>query len=279
MVNSSSPVFIPNSEVKILPSKSVGQEYRILISLPMNYAESNDKYPVIYVLDADMVFGWVTDLVRSAASLRALGFLSSDPLPLHVPNLIVAGIGYPTMWYEQPKLWWSLRTRDLTPTQNPDDARVIELEGTSGGNAEKFLGFMRDELMPYVNSNYRTDPEDSTIVGHSGGGLFALYVLFHQPETFRRYVVSSPSLWWDKKVTFEHEREYASKHTELPAKVFLSVGSLERQMMGNLKELVEILEHRKYIGLEWESHIFEDEGHISVFGTAICRGISSVFSK
>jgi hypothetical protein len=78
---------------------------------------------------------------------------------------------------------------------------------------------------------------------------------------------------------FEYEREYASKHTELPAKLFLSVGSLEKQMVSNLKELVEILEQRKYRGLEWESHVFEDEGHISVWGTAICRGISSVFSK
>jgi len=197
------PISITNSEARTLYSKSVGQEYRILIALPMNYAESNDRYPVLYVLDADMVFGFITELVRSAASVRALGILSSDPFPLYVPNLILVGISYPTSWYEQPKLWWSVRTRDLTPTQNPDDARGLGLEGTFGGNAGKFLRFMRNELMPMVNSNYRTDPEDSTIVGHSGGGLFALYVLFHQPETFRRYVVSSPSLWWDKKVTFK----------------------------------------------------------------------------
>jgi hypothetical protein len=197
-----------------------------------------------------------------------------------VPNLIVAGIDYPTTVRDQPKLWWSLRNRDLTPTQNPDDARALGMEGTFGGNAEKFLRFMRDELMPHVNSNYRTDSEDSTIVGHSCGGLFALYVLFHQPETFKRYVALSPALWWDKKVTFEYEREYASKHIEIPAKLFLSVGSVEpASTVSDLKELVEILAQRKHKGLEWESHIFEDEGHMSVIGTAICRGISSVFSK
>jgi predicted alpha/beta superfamily hydrolase len=273
------PVSIPNSEVRTLHSKSVDQEYRILIALPMNYAESNDRYPVLYMLDADMVFGWITDLVRSAASTRELGILSSDPFPLYLPNPIIAGIGYPITWFDQPKLWWSIRTRDLTPTPNADDARGLGMEGTSGGNAEKFFRFMRDELMPYVDLNYRTDPNDSTIVGHSGGGLFALYVLFHQPETFKRYVASSPSLWWDKNVIFEIEREYASKHTELPAKLFLSVGSLEKQMASNLKELVKILKRRNYVGLEWESHIFEDEGHFSVGGPAICRGISSVFSK
>jgi len=56
MAKSPFPVFIPNSEVKKLTSKSISQEYRILVALPMNYAESNDKYPVIYVLDADMAF-------------------------------------------------------------------------------------------------------------------------------------------------------------------------------------------------------------------------------
>jgi len=273
------PVSIPNSEVRTLYSKSVGQEYRILIALPMNYAENNDNYPVIYVLDADMAFAWVTDLVRGAASLRAVEPLSSYPLARYVPDLVVVGIGYPATWYDQPKVWWSLRTRDLTPTPNADNARALGMEGTSGGNAPKFLRFMRNELMPYVNSNYRTNSKDSTIVGHSGGGLFALYVLFHQPKTFRRYVVSSPSLWWDNKVTFEYEREYASEHSELPAKLFMSVGSLEKQMVTNLKELVKILDQRKYVGLEWESRIFEDEGHISVYGTAICRGITSVFSK
>jgi hypothetical protein len=78
---------------------------------------------------------------------------------------------------------------------------------------------------------------------------------------------------------FEYEREYASKHDELPAKLWLSAGSLESTIASDVKKLVEVLEQRKYRGLEWESHVFEDEGHISVWGTAICRGISSVFSK
>jgi hypothetical protein len=279
MVSNSSPVFIQNSEVQTLYSKSVGQEYRILTALPKDYAESNDRYPVLYVLDADMAFATVTDMVRSAPWGRALGILGSNPFYRYVPSLIVVGIGYPVTWFDQPRLWWSLRTRDQTPTENLDDALGLRMEGTSGGNAGKFLRFMGDELIPHVNSKYRTDTNNSTIVGHSGGGLFALYVLFNQPETFNRYVASSPSLWWDKKVMFEYEREYASTHTELPAKLWLSAGSLEATIASDLKRLVEILEQRKYRGLEWESRVFEDEDHISVWGTAICRGISSVFSR
>ena len=269
------PISIPNSEVRTLSSKSVGQEYRILISLPMNYAESNDKYPVLYVLDADLLFGWITDQVRFIVSFRG------SPIFPNIPDAIVAGISYPNTVFDQPKLWASLRARDMTPTKSSEDKA---LGGASGG-AEKFLRFVRDELMPYVNSNYRADAEDATIAGASFGGLFALYVLFHEPDTFRRYVASSPSLWWDKKVMFEYEHEYASKHTELPAKLFLSVGSLEEResatahMTSNLKEFAKILKLRKYVGLEWESHVFKDEGHVSAQGTAIIKGISSVFSE
>jgi len=273
------PVSIPNSEVRTLYSKSVGQEYRILVSLPSypNYAECSERYPVLYVLDPNILFGWVTDLVRYSAFLRAVEYPTSGFVP---PNLIVVGIGYPATLDREPKLAFGLRLRDLTPTNDSDMDKVW---GGQSGGAENFLRFMRDELTPCINSNYRTDPTDSTIVGHSIGGLFALYVLFHEPDTFRRYVASSPSLWWDKKVTFEYEREHASKHTELPAKLFLSAGATEEHegghMTSNLKEFAEILRQRNYVGLELESHIFADEGHLSVQGAAACKGISSVFSK
>jgi predicted alpha/beta superfamily hydrolase len=275
------PVSIPNSEVRTLSSKSVGQEYNILVSLPSypNYAESNERYPVLYVLDPNMLFGWIAALVRESALLSAVGYPTAGFVP---PNLIVVGIGYPMTLYRQPKLAFSLRTRDQTPTNVPDMDKVW---GGPSGGAKNFLRFIRDELMPCINSNYRTDPTDSTIVGHSFGGLFALYVLFHEPDAFRRYVASSPSLWWDKKVTFEYEREYASKHTELSARLFLSAGATEEleyeeaHMTSNLKEFAEILRQRNYVGLDWKSHIFEDEGHLSVEGAAVCKGISSVFSK
>jgi len=273
------PVSIPNSEVRAQYSKSVGQEYRILISLPMNYAKSNGRFPVLYVLDPDLIFGWVTDWVRAASFLRALGPKATTDSIVNVPDLIVVGIGYPLAVAEQPRLHWGLRCRDLTPTKMSEDKPW----GGSTGGAPRFLRFIRDELMPCVNSNYRTGPEDSAIVGHSAGGLFALYVLFHEPEAFRRYVASSPFLWWDHKVTFTYEQEYANKHADLTAKLFLSAGTLEEldgfHMTSNLKEFARILKKRKYRSLELKSHIFEDEAHMSVIGTAICKGITSVFSK
>jgi uncharacterized protein len=267
------PIVVPNSEIRSLTSSSVDQEYRILVSLPTNNAESDEKCPVLYVLDPGLLFGCITDIARTA---RSIGQLFGP----EVPNFLVVGIDYPSATLDQPELRMKLRQRDMTPTKSLDD---IEMEAWSGG-AEDFLRFIRNELMPCINSNYWTDPEDATIIGGSFGGLFALYVLFHQPDTFRRYVALSPSLDWDKKVTFKHERDYARDHDELPSKLFLSTGTQEGGeedgpvILANFKELVTILGQRNYKGLEWESSIYEGEGHMGAAYSGLCKGILSVFS-
>lgn len=52
-------------------------------------------------------------------------------------------------------------------------------------------------------------------------------MLFQHPDIFNRYKISSPSLWWDNGVTFEFKKKYSEKHSDLPARVFLSVGDVE----------------------------------------------------
>ena len=165
------------------------------------------------------------------------------------------------------------RLQDLTPTQTE--------AGT--GKAEEFLRFIQKDLIPYVDANYRTEPTDRTIVGQSLAGLFSLYALFHAPETFNRYVVSSPSLWWDNRVAFEYEEEFAREHSELPVKLFLSVGELEEQewpgigMVSNVQDLHKKLEDRNYAGLEMHMVLLEDETHSSVFPSAFTKGLKTVF--
>jgi len=49
-------VTIPNTEVRMLRSSNVGQEYKLFISLPEGYHESDDRYPVLYITDANWLF-------------------------------------------------------------------------------------------------------------------------------------------------------------------------------------------------------------------------------
>ena len=248
---------IPLTEVRSLQSSTIDRDYTIYVALPVSYSsKTSDTYPVVYLLDADLWFGAVTDPTRL---LHWEGEL---------PELIVVGIGYGISWSD-PDEFQRLRNIDLTPTS-------VETSPGSGG-AEEFLRFIQEELFPFINSNYRTKPVDRTVAGLSDGALFSLYTLFHSPETFNRYIAVSPHLAWDDRVIFQYEDRFAKKNAELPAKLFLAVGSLDRDFAFDLRDFHMRLEGRSYADLELFMVEIEEETHLSVFPGAFSRGLRTVF--
>jgi len=146
------------------------------------------------------------------------------------------------------------------------------------GGAPKFLEFIREELIPFVESRYRVSPTDRALIGHSRGGLFALYTLFHHPETFTRYLVSSPSNRWDDNILFRYEQAFSDSHGNLDARVFMSFGSLENEVsIANMHKMKSLLLSRAYPNLELETHLFEDENHGSVSPGAYSRGLRALY--
>ncbi|WP_338273873.1 alpha/beta hydrolase [Corallococcus caeni] len=107
----------------------------------------------------------------------------------HIPEMIVVGVPNTTD-----------RTRDLTPpfsrTERVDDGRRLSEVSPTAGHADTFLRFLTEELAPHVEARYRTQPY-RILVGHSHGGLFAMHVLTHKPESFNAYVALSPSVHWN----------------------------------------------------------------------------------
>ena len=168
-------------------------------------------------------------------------------------------------------------------------AYPFQLESLPSPGANAFLHFIREELKPFINANYRTDPNDSTYVGFSGGGTFGLYTLFHHPDTFNRYVIGSPPIHWDNKVVLTYESNYAEHHNDLPVRLFMSVGRREQsddplpliepshQFVTNLKTVANTLQERHYPGLQLTLHVFEDETHMSVIPATFSRGLRAVF--
>jgi predicted alpha/beta superfamily hydrolase len=219
-------------------------------------SKPSGTYPVVYLLDADLWFGAVTDPTR---------LLHWE---LGLPELVIVGIGYGTSWDDVDE-FQRLRNIDLTPTN-------VETIPGSGGTGE-FLRFIQEDLFPFINYNYRTNPVDRTIAGLSDGALFSLYVLFHASETFNRYVAFSPHSAWDDRVIFQYEDGFAKESAELPAKLFLAVGSLDRDFASDLSEFHRRLEKRNYAGLEMGMVIMEEETHLSVFPGAFSRGLRTVF--
>ena len=217
--------------------------------------------------DANITFAMVT---------VTAGFLMGGE---EFPEMIVVGIGHPVggpIWCDPAASWrnFEARGRHLSPTQS----YLPEYGVTIGGGAEKLLGFIREELIPFVDSNYPTNPEDRTLVGESLGGLFTVYALLQHPETFNRYLAGSPALGWDDSVIFQYEREFAESHSSLPAKLFMSVASNEAPEVTGVERMAETLKSRNYTGLELTYAEFDDETHMSVIGRTISRGLRAVFS-
>lgn len=246
-------VTIPDTEMRTLSSSHIDQEYRIFVAFPAGYADSDQTYPTLYTLDADLGFGMTTQIIR----LLEFG--------QELPQLVVIGIGYPVYWMEtQP-----YRLRDYVPTGWREDPR--------SGGAEDFLRFIREDLVSFVGSEYRVDPEDRCLVGASLGGLFGLYVLLSHPDAFNRYIIGSPWIVQDDPEVFRYESSYAANHSDLSAKVSMGAGSLEPEsVVTNTRKLDKALQDRGYDSLRLKTHIFEGETHLSVAPYNLSRGLKIV---
>jgi predicted alpha/beta superfamily hydrolase len=201
-------VTIPNTQVHHLTAAGSGYDFQIDVSVPLSYDTSDRRYPVLYLLDSNWYFPMVTSIVQTMMII---------PVTHFVQEMIIVGIGYETT---DVAMQTGLRSRDYTPTVNDEivaSMREIlpwaEIENTSGEAAD-FLNFIRNEVIPFIDSTYRTDPNTRIGHGHSFGGLFMLYTLFNKPDTFHRYIAASPSIWWDDRIILKHEQAYADTHND-----------------------------------------------------------------
>lgn len=192
------PVVLPFTEQRSITCRANGQSYDLLVQLPSDYATSGKSYPVLYVLD-----GW---------HFPFMAFLSENNVySKKMRPVIMVNLSYPAG--VDPM---SPRARDFTPT------RVAEREPNSGG-APVFLNFLAEEVIPFVDKTYRTIPTDRGLLGHSYGGLFALYALAERPGLFQRIVAASPVVDWDRRFIFQEAREKL-KTIDVPVRLDLSAG-------------------------------------------------------
>lgn len=275
--------FLADVASRVVTSAISGRSYQISVALPLGYADSTKVYPVLYAVDANGQFGTV---VEAARILNNFG--------TQIPQLLIVGIGYPSGGRQIHAE--AHRFFDLFPTRDPEfeewRAREwpdLELSDGSGGGGADFLRFVREELIPRIEAEYRAAPSDRALYGHSAGGYFGLYALLEGEQAFQRVIAGSPALFWNDRYFFRLEESYAQATRELPARVFLSVGLDEHDaqrpetdchcMVRNLRRLIETLERRRYEGLEWQVHYFEDENHQSVVPPTVSRGLRFIYGS
>jgi predicted alpha/beta superfamily hydrolase len=244
-----------------------GVDHVVWVATPNRYAAVDEPFPLLLVLDAPWMFGTVVDATRIMSMSR------------EAPEAVVAGLGFAT---DQMSEYLRQRARWLTPTPwvPPTGTGVKGVEADECGRAAEHAAFVIDQLLPFVEDAYRTS--ERTFVGHSFSALFGLRLLLLEPETFRRYLLASPSIWWDERAVLDLESERARTESDLPARVFLSAGSLEHgdppfDMAPNIEELAGRLRSRGYPSLVLDHQVMPGDAHSSTIGAAVSRGLRSLF--
>jgi len=231
-------VSLAGTEHRTLTSAKIGQRYDLLVSLPDGYATSGQSYPVLYILD-----GWHFPLM---AFLQNNNVYSKRMRPVIMVN--VSHGSTPDVM--------ALRARDFTPTKTSREA--------ASGGAAAFLDFLEHEVIPFVDRTYRTIPSDRGLLGHSYGGLFAIYALEQRPALFQRIVAASPALSWDNRLLFAAARRQL-RSLPSPVRLDLSVG--DEDEFGFAKDTIafaKLLDELKPAGLNYRFTLYRGENHNSV---------------
>jgi predicted alpha/beta superfamily hydrolase len=177
-------------------------EKRILnIYLPEGYNEKDTtNYPVIYLLDgsADEDFIHIVGLVQ----FNNFSWIN------RVPKSIVVGIANTD------------RKRDFS---FPSSVASDKTRMPTSGKSENFIAFIEKEVQPYIESKYKTN-NDKMLIGQSLGGLLATEILLKKPALFNKYIIISPSLWWDNGSLLKMESSVLQENFTATTDVYIGVG-------------------------------------------------------
>jgi hypothetical protein len=126
----------------------------------------------------------------------------------------------------------------------------------SGGPA--FLTFIEKEVMPFIDKKYRTDKEKA-IYGYSMGGMFTTYILFNRPDLFDMVFIGAPGN--DGSQLMPAAKQYFKDHNDLKSKVFIGVGSYEKEVVRNIDSFTNYLLSRKCSGLTIRKEFTPNANH------------------
>lgn len=231
-------------EKMTIQSNILNEERGIIVYLPETYNLVSQNYPVLYLLDGDAHFHHGSGIVK---------FLAGNG---NIPEMIVVAIQNVD------------RTRDFSPSH-------LEQYPTSGG-AEKFLQFLGEELIPFVDQQFRTEPY-RILMGHSFGGSFAVFAMLSEPTLFNAYISISPYLMYDNLYTVKLTKKELKKVYRPDVMLYMTIGN-EPAYFESLDEFRNIVEKQSPEGLKFTLTKMDDENHGSIAHLSIYRGLESIFS-
>jgi predicted alpha/beta superfamily hydrolase len=204
-------------------------EVTYLVHLPDGYDDSRKDYPVIYMMNGQSVSSFA-----NAAS--TLDNLSNE----RIPDMILIGISNTGV---------AANYRSC-----PDDSGKVRL-------GYSFSKFLKEDLIPEVNRNYRTN-EYKILFGQSNTGLFVLYNLLKQPDLFNAYVVASPMFGWCPQYFMDKTRAFLYNNPSLNKKLYVSYGDLDYvEVLRYINDFKDVLKQSP-AGFQWKVDLIENAGHV-----------------
>jgi len=231
-------------------SQILDQDRVLNIYLPASFhPDSAQLYPVIYLLDGSMDedFLHIVGLVQ----------FGSYPWINMLPESIVVGISNID------------RKHDFTfPTTIQEDKKDFP---TTGGSAA-FIECLANEIQPLIEKNFPVDGT-STIIGQSLGGLLATEILLKKPDLFNRYMIVSPSLWWDEESLLKQQLLEPLKTKE----IYIAVGKEGEVMENDARALHTLLGASNYAPSRLYFSYFPEHDHGDILHQAIYQGFQTLF--
>ncbi len=232
-----------------IKSKVLGEELKLFVYLPEGYETSSKRCPVLYhFYEENLIyyFHYSTGITR---------FLSRARM---IPPMIVVAVQVDGM-------------RDLTPSKTPD-------YGPRSGGSDNYIKFLKEELIPYIDKTYRTEPF-RIIWGHSIVGTLCIYTLLSAPEVFNAYITSSPYFIYDRYEGFllKNAAKFLKRRSKEENFLFITVGN-ESDLVPSIEQFIKILNTMKPVGLKWEYHLEDKEDHTTNQALVLERGLKILYS-
>jgi predicted alpha/beta superfamily hydrolase len=236
-------------EIKKLHSDVLNEDRFALIYTPVGYENGDQSYPVLYLLDGPRHFHHATGILQ---------FMNQQGI---IPPMILVGISNTD------------RTRDMSPT--PATGENASNYPNSGG-APEFLQFIREELMPFVETNYRTKPY-KILVGHSFGGLFTMFTFLSEPQAFDAYIAISGTYWWDNNLLSRMAGNFLPEHPKNNKFLFFSMGDEGDRMVNSVNGFVDVLKKNALPSLRWKYNFMKKETHGTIVHRSIYDGLEELY--
>ena len=199
---------IPRLENTLFRSAILPDDRVVSVYLPPQYeSEPERRFPVFYLHDGQNLFDSRTSYIpghtwRVGETADRLNY-EGQAEPVICVGIANTGLR---------------RMAEYTPSR---DYRM------GGGEGNDYGRLLREELKPWVDQTYRTQPEaaNTGLGGSSLGGLITLFIGLQHPEIFGKLAVLSPSIWWDQRSILTFVAAAAVPKPDV--KIWLDIGTAE----------------------------------------------------